>query len=218
MRWQISSAQGITRVTSCEICENKALAFDSISAERDVVNSNIIYRNVTVRVKGFPLAYIPFLRMPDPSVSRARGFLVPEAALTSNLATGIKLPYFIPLGLSRDLLVTPYFSPKTKTMEYRYRQKFTRGDLIVKGAFFSDELIPHELRYFRKHWSFKLGYGVNLNFDVGKVGDASYLGDYAYSDESELEAKITLDKTIVGKQQFFRGDLSYFREKEQEAP
>ena len=214
----ISSAKGISRVTSCEICENKEPNWHltASSAVRDVVNSNIIYRNVTVRVKGFPLAYIPYLRMPDPSVSRAMGFLVPEAALTSNLATGIKLPYFIPFGLSRDLLVTPYFSPKTKTMEYRYRQKFTRGDLIVKGAFSSDELIPTELRYFSQALgSFKLGYGVNLNFDVGKVGDTSYLGDYAYSDESELEAKITLDKTIVGKQQFLEGDLSYFREKEQ---
>ncbi|GIR86450.1 MAG: hypothetical protein CM15mP85_30740 [Rhodobacterales bacterium] len=48
---------------------------------------------------------------------------------------------------------------------------------------------------------------------MGKVGDTSYLGDYAYSEESELEAEITLDKTIVGKQQFLEGELSYFREK-----
>ena len=60
-----------------------------------------------------PVAYIPYLRMPDPSVDRAIGFLVPEAVLTSNLATGLKLPYFIPMGLSSDLLLTPYLSSKT---------------------------------------------------------------------------------------------------------
>ena len=215
---EISSAQGISRVTSCEVCEHKEPNWHltASSADRDVENLNIVYRNVTVRVKGFPVAYIPYLRMPDPSVSRARGFLVPEAALTSNLATGIKLPYFIPLGSSRDLLITPYVSSKTKTLEYRYRQKFIRGDLMVKGAFSSDDLIPKKLRYFSQALgSLKLGYGVNLNFDVGKVGDTSYLGDYAYSEESELEAEITLDKTIVGKQQFLEGELSYFREKDQ---
>ena len=60
-------------------------------------NLNIVYKDVTVRVKGFPIAYIPYLRMPDPSVDRAIGFLVPEAVLTSNLASGLKIPYFIPL-------------------------------------------------------------------------------------------------------------------------
>ena len=51
--------------------------------------------------------------MPDPSVDRA-SFLVPEAVLTSNLASGLKLPYFIPMGISSDILITPYFSSKTK--------------------------------------------------------------------------------------------------------
>ena len=86
--------------------------------------------------------------MPDPSVDRARGFLVPEAVLTSNLASGLKLPYFIPMGLSSDLLLTPYFSSKTKTLEYRYRKKFRNGDITVKGAFSYDDLVNNDLRYF----------------------------------------------------------------------
>ena len=105
------------------------------SAKRDIENSNIVYKDVTVRVKGLPIVYIPYLRMPDPSVDRARGFLVPEAVLTSNLASGLKLPYFIPMGSSSDLLLTPYFSSKTKTLEYRYRKKFRNGDMTVTGLF-----------------------------------------------------------------------------------
>ena len=125
---QISSVSEISRVTSCNECEGKEPNWylSASSAKRDSENSNIIYKDVTVRVKGIPVAYIPYLRMPDPSVDRARGFLVPEAVLTSNLASGLKLPYFIPMGLSSDLLLTPYFSSKTKTMEYRYRKKFRK--------------------------------------------------------------------------------------------
>ena len=167
------------------------MVFDTSSAKRDNENSNIIYKNVTVRVKGFPVAYIPYLRMPDPSVDRARGFLVPEAALTSNLATGLKLPYFIPMGLSSDILLTPYFSSKTKTIEYRYRKKFLKGDLTINGALSNDELADDDLRYFSQMiGSFKLVYGLDLNFNAG-VSDTSYLGDYVYSEESDLNSEIS---------------------------
>ena len=214
---EIYSATGISRVTSCEECEGLEPNWylSASSAIRDVENSNIIYKNVVARVKGVPIAYIPYLRMPDPSVDRAQGFLVPEAVLTSNLASGLKLPYFIPIGESSDLLITPYFSSKTKTLEYRYRQKFKNGDLTINGAFSDDDLVSNDLRYFSQLvGNLKLGYGINLNFNAGKVGDTSYLGDYVYSEESEFNSEISLGKTIVEKQQFFDGDLSYNRKKE----
>ena len=215
---KISSAKGISRVTSCEECQGKELNWylTASSANRDVENSNIVYRNVTVRIKGLPIAYIPYLRMPDPAVDRARGFLVPEALITSNLATGLKLPYFIPMGMSSDILITPYFSTKTKTVEYRYRQKFRSGDLTVKGAFSDDDLVSDDLRYFSQLiGNFRLGYGIDLKFNAGKVGDKSYLGDYVYSEDSDLNSEVSLGKTVVQKQQFFDGNLSYLREKDQ---
>ena len=54
-----------------------------------------------------------------------------------------------------------------------------------------------------------MGYGVDLNFNVGKVGDSSYLGDYVYSEESEFNSEISLKKTIVEKQQFFDGGMQW---------
>ncbi|MDC3002500.1 hypothetical protein OAZ20_00280 [Paracoccaceae bacterium] len=216
---QISTVSEIFRATSCDECEGKEQNWylSASSAQRDSENSNIVYKDVTVRVKGLPIAYIPYLRMPDPSVDRARGFLVPEAVLTSNLASGLKLPYFIPFGLSSDLLITPYFSSKTKTLEYRYRKKFKKGELTLSGALSDDDLVTNNLRYFSQLvGKYKLGYGIDLNFNVGTVGDSSYLGDYVYSEESEFNSEISLRKTIVEKQQFFDGDLSYLREKEQD--
>ena len=215
---EISDAMGISRVTSCEECEGEDPNWylTASSAKRDFENLNIVYRDVTVRVRGLPIAYVPYLRMPDPSVDRAQGFLVPEAVLTSNLATGVKLPYFVPIGPSNDILVTPYFSSKTKTFEYRYRQKFRSGDLTVIGAFSNDDLKGNKLRYFSQLvGNFKLAYGVDLNFDMGKISDTSYLGDYVYAEESELDSEISIGKTIVETIQFFEGDLSYLRENNQ---
>lgn len=212
---QVFSASGISQVTSCEECPGKPPNWylTASSAKRDTENLDIVYRNVTVRARGFPIAYLPYLRMPDPSVDRANGFLVPEAVLTSNLATGLKIPYFIPMGLSRDILITPYFSSKTKTLEYRYRQKFNQGELAFTGAFSNDELKKNELRYFsRAIGSFDLGYGVDLNFDIGKVRDNSYLGDYVYFEDSDLNSEISLEKTIVENRRFFDGSINYLKE------
>ena len=163
-------------MTSCDECEGKTeLVFEFFIAKRDSENSNIVYKDVTVRVKGLPIAYIPY-QMPDPSVDRARGFLVPEAVLTSNLASGLKLPYFIPIGSSSDLLLTPYFSSKTKTLEYRYRKKFSNGDMTVSGALPYDDLVNNDLRYFSQLvGNYQLGYGIDLTFNVGNVSDSSYL-------------------------------------------
>ena len=73
---QIFSATGISRVTSCEECEGKEPNWhlSASSAKIDSENSNIIYRDVLLRVKGLPIAYIPYLGMPDPSVNRAKRF------------------------------------------------------------------------------------------------------------------------------------------------
>ena len=216
---QVSSASDISKVTSCDECDGEKPNWylTASSAQRDSENLDIVYKDVIVRVKGLPVAYIPYLRMPDPSVDRARGFLVPEAVLTSKLASGLKLPYFVPFGRSSDLLITPYFSPKTMTFEYRYRKKFRNGDLTINGAFSDDDLLNSDLRYFTQlAGNFQLGYGIDLNFNLGKVGDTSYLGDYVYSEESDFNSEISLRKTIVEKRQFFDGGLSYLREKEQD--
>ena len=78
-------------------------------------------------------------------------------------------------------------------------------------------MVNSDLRYFSQLvGNYKLGYGIDLNFNVGKVSDSSYLGDYVYSEESQFNSEISLKKTIVEKQQFFDGDLSYLREKEQD--
>ena len=214
---EIDEITGISRVTSCNECEGKQPKwhFKSASAKRDLENEDIIYRNVSLRFRGVPVIYFPYLRLPDPNVTRARGFLVPEAVLTSNLGTGLKLPYFIPTGSSSDILVTPYISSKTKTLEYRYRKKIHVGSVTLKGAFSEDILNENDLRYFSQLiGSLKLGFGIDLNFNLGKASDNSYLGDYVYSDKSDFNSEISLGKTVVEKDQFFEGNLRYLREKE----
>ena len=102
---------------------------------------------------------------------------------------------FCAYGLEPRYPINTIFFNKTKTIEYRYRQNFYSGNLTINGAFSDDELLEDNLRYFfHAVGSFDLKYGVNFSFDAGKVGDDLYLGDYVYSDESDLNSEINLGK------------------------
>ncbi len=48
------------------------------SAVQDIPNKRIEYSDAVVDMYGLPVAYFPFLTMPDPSAKRATGFLVPS--------------------------------------------------------------------------------------------------------------------------------------------
>ena len=90
--------------------------------------------------------------------------------MTSNLASGLKLPYFIPLGLSSDLLITPISRLKLRLWSIVTEER--KGELTVNGAFSDDDLASNNIRYFSQLvGNFQLGYGIDLNFNVGKVGD-----------------------------------------------
>ena len=216
----VHEVESIDRITSCDECEDgfPFWYFTASSATNDVQNKNIIYRDVTLRVKGFLVGYIPYLQLPNPNVDRSRGFLIPALAITSNLGVGVKLPYFIPIGQSRDLLLTPHISSKTKTIEYRYRQKFSNGDLTIKGALSQDDISNKDIRsYYEASGNFELAYGLKLEIDAGQTNDDAYLGDYSYAFEDDLDTDISLGKTVVNKDRLFTGDLNYVRDEKDDS-
>ena len=211
----IDQAINIKRITSCDICNNKKARwyFTASSAVRDLENSNIVYRNVTLRIKGFPVAYLYYLRLPDPSVERARGFLMPKFIVSSNLGTGVKLPYFIPVGDSRDLLLTPFISSNTKTLEYRYRQKYRNGAISVIGAYSNDELFQTDRRYYYKTTgNLELKYGVDVSINTGRVNKARYMEDYSYGTVADLNSEVTLSKNLIDRKNYLNGTLTYVRD------
>ena len=59
---------------------------------------------------------------------------MPSFEASSKLGTGIRIPYFVPFEQDKDLLLTPLLSNQTNTLEYRYRQAYQNGNLIIIGA------------------------------------------------------------------------------------
>ena len=199
-----------TVATSCQVCGDRAPLWE-IRAERvihDEEAQQLYFRNAQFRVRGLPIAWIPYLRLPDPTLERARGLLVPEQRNTSDLGLGIKLPYFIPIGRSADLTVTPYLAAETRTLEGRYRQAFRNGYLEINGAVSDDTLRPELRAYLDLAASFRLADGTQLAFDVETVSDKGYLAQYGYGAADRLQSEVSAQR--ISGRDLATGRLSYY--------
>jgi LPS-assembly protein len=185
--------------SSCQVCPSNPRPLWEIRARRvihDEIGRQLYFEDAQLRVGGVPILYLPRLRFPDPSVQRATGFLAPSYRSTSALGFGVKIPYFIALGDSRDLTLTPYLSTgRTRTLEFRYRQAFQNGNVEVTGAATRDTLRPGNRGYLFADGSFLLPRDYRLDFVVQTVSDRAYLLDYGLSDDDRLDTGITLSRT-----------------------
>lgn len=202
-----------TAVTSCHVCDDGKPPLWQIRAERvihDQQEQQLYFESAQLRVLDVPVFYFPAIRLPDPNLKRTSGFLVPSTRTTSNLGTGVKVPYFFTLGNSRDLTLAPYLSSKTRTLDARYRQAFRRGEIEINGAYTRDDLQPGEDRgYLFAEGRFDVLRDFKLEFDFKSVSDDAYIADYSLPDLDRLRSEISL--TRARRDNLVRASLTNFK-------
>lgn len=196
---RFTALQSVT-ASSCKVCKDNPTPLWEIRARRvvhDEVERQIYFDHAQFRLAGVPVLYIPRLRMPDPTLKRATGFLMPSIRTTSDLGTGIKVPYFIVLGRSADLTLTPYLTARqSQTLGLRYRQAFATGLFTLDGSVSRDELRPGETRgYLRLRGDFTLPERFQLSFDGETVTDPAYMLDYGIDNTDRLDSRIEIKRT-----------------------
>ena len=84
---------------------------------------------------GQPLFDLPGFSVPDHTVKRKSGFLIPRARYASELGAGITVPYYLALDPSYDATVqATVFTRQGVLAEGQFRRKFQSGDLEVRVA------------------------------------------------------------------------------------
>lgn len=197
--------------TSCQICAEGETPLWEIRARRvihDEQARQLYFDDATFRVSGVPIFWLPRMRLPDPTLRRATGFLIPQITSTDRLGLGIKLPYFIELGDHRDLTLTPYLSTNTRTLEGAYRQALARGDITADAAVTKDDLAGGTRAYLFAEGLFDLGDDVILRFDVEAASDDSYLLEYGYSTKDRLDSELALER--VRDRDLTQAALTYY--------
>ncbi|MDB4196765.1 LPS assembly protein LptD [Ascidiaceihabitans sp.] len=192
-----------TAVTSCNVCTEGRPPLWQIRAKRvvhDQTEQQLYFDDAQFRVGNIPVFYLPRLRLPDPTLKRATGFLIPSFRATSQLGTGVKVPYFIKLGKHRDITLSPYLSSKTQALEFRYRQAFETGNILFNGAATSDDLRANKTRgYIFGEGQFEFTGQYVLDFDIETTTDNAYLKEYRYSEKDRLDSEIAVSRTSRDK-------------------
>ncbi|PIE14603.1 MAG: organic solvent tolerance protein [Rhodobacterales bacterium] len=199
-------------VTTCRLCKPGAQPIWQIRAQKvihDQQERQLYFHNAQFRVFDMPVMYFPRLRLPDPTLKRATGFLIPSISQNSLLGIGVKLPYFIRIGDHKDLTVTPYLAQHTRTLNLRYRQAFRTGNITFEGGISEDDLKPGETRgSLYGEGAFELGNDFRLTFDVELASDDSYLVDYGFGAKDRLDSEIAV--TRVRRDSYFRAGLVHY--------
>lgn len=182
-----------TRATSCAVCAGKTPLWEirATSVIHDLKDRQLWFDGAQVRIKGVPVAYVPRLRLPDPSVSRARGLLLPQITSSNVTGPGLRLPWFLPLGDHRDLTLTPVIARKTQGTELRYRQAFAAGDLTVTGGAMRDDrwrgwLLGDLALRLPRQWQ--------LTADLEIASDDTVLDDYNVTRKTRRDSRLSLTR------------------------
>lgn len=82
---------------------------------------------------GIPLAYVPYLQVPDHTVKRKSGFLTPTSIYSSVLGYGFTVPYYMVLSPSSDVTFSPtYYTASGLLLDADYRKRFENGYVTVR--------------------------------------------------------------------------------------
>lgn len=180
--------------SSCEVCFDHPTPLWEIRAQRiihDAEEQQLYFDNAQFRVLGIPVFFLPRMRLPDPTLERATGFLAPSISADDLTGTQLRVPYFIELGDHADITITPWIGVGTQTVDLRYRQAFRNGDLRAEGAMSWDDLTTSATRaYLFANATFQLPRDFQLDMQVQAVSDRGYLATYGFSNTNQLESYV----------------------------
>lgn len=73
----------------------------------DRTNASVIIEQPSLEFLGIPVAWLPWLWIPDPTQPRAQGLRMPSVGYTATRGAQLTVPFFVPLGDDVDLLLSP---------------------------------------------------------------------------------------------------------------
>ncbi len=126
--------------TACEPCEEKPdrAPIWRVKAKRIIWNGQektVKFKDASFELFGLPIAYMPYFSVADPTVKRKTGFLFPSFSMSSELGFGTRLPFYIALAPTYDLLLSPtYYTKQGFLGEAEFRKRFDNGRIMVKVA------------------------------------------------------------------------------------
>lgn len=91
-------------------------------------DKTVTFQDARFEFLGVPLAYVPVLTQPDPTVRRKTGLLVPQPSYQSNRGLGLAMPYFVTIAPNMDVTLSPtVYSRQGLMADAEFRHRIEQG-------------------------------------------------------------------------------------------
>lgn len=203
--------------TACEPCKDdpqKPPKWQVRAARiiHDEKEQTIYFEDAALELFGLPIAYLPYFWMPDPTVKKKTGFLMPRIMNGSYYGYGTQVPFFWNLAPDYDLTLAPaYLSRQGLLMTGEWRQRLMNGAYAIRaaGIFQQDRsafLGTTGDRSFRGAIETKGDFRLSQNWWYG--WDASLFTDNSFSPQYKVTRQG--QEAVSQAYLFGRGANSYF--------
>jgi LPS-assembly protein len=206
--------------TACKDCSTKSGSplweITTTQTIHDEKSKNLYHTNPTLRFAGVPVAWLPYAQMPDPTVKRRSGFLLPSFHSGNTYGTGITTPYFLELGRSADATFSPRWTTKqgpVADVEFRQRLRSGRYNIHGYGVYQLTEVDPPGDTTWRGAVTTAGGFRLNDTWDWGWNGtltsDKTFLDKYDFDGRDLATSKVYV--TGMEDRNYFSAQALHFR-------
>jgi len=126
--------------TACEPCKDdpRKPPLWQVKAARiihDEGEKMLYFEDASIEFFGVPLAYVPFMSAPDPTVKRKSGFLFPGLSETNQFGFGFEPKYFWALAPNYDLTLSTLLTTKQGALfKGEWRHRLLDGSYTIRAA------------------------------------------------------------------------------------
>ena len=206
--------------TACKDCTTDGGAplweITTTKTVHDEKARNLYHTNPTLKIGGVPVAWLPYASMPDPTVKRRTGFLLPSFSSGNTYGIGVTTPYFLELGPSADLTFRPMWTTKQGPVaDVEFRQRLNSGSYNVHGygVYQLTEASPPGDTKWRgavtSAGDFKLNDTWDWGWDGTLTSDKTFLDKYDFDDRDLATSKVYL--TGMDDRSYFSAQALHFR-------
>ena len=199
--------------TPCAICrpgETPTWSIQAEEVETDADGERVVFRNAILRILGVPVAFVPWISIPGPSVDRADGLLPPKIFQTDAIGGGIALPYYQTLGDHADATLIPFVTERGGSgIEFENRIVSSAGKLDFSGSIASGGEREGYRTWLSAEGKWRLSDSLTFSHNNESVSDNLFLREFAYSQKNRIENSFSLER--LGQGSRLQTDVIHFR-------
>ena len=201
--------------TACEGCDSYGNAWE-ISARRvkhDAQEKMLYFQSATFWVYNdtFPILWLPYYEMPDPSVKYKSGFLSPSFNSTNDMGTQINIPFYINFSERHDLTTTfSYLTKENPLFQAEHRLNLRHSEFRSKGSFTRNKAGEDRWHFYNDD-KIELGENARAFVYIARTSDVAYLQKYGFYDyQPYLDSGAKLE--LFGQNSYAVADTHIFQE------